>query len=313
MRFLINMPLSYHRYHNKEDVVVRALLGEGCRVEGMAIIDEALFYKLRNNFPLVNPDTIRLILAKHNNVEHEAIMAILYVQMSKGSRIAPPSASSSSQIKLRYLKVLFPDVEENKLFDLLYNNDHDALRVIKDLEHMGYTKVDVIGLNKAKRDMIHDEQSVHKKAVRPTSIALHVSVAVSEKDKMIRKMKESFPSVSDALIALALECSSFDESKASVFLNAMTPEDSDEYFKKAFHAIIPTTKQMPCISTQTKAFIETVPDVPITVDIVLRDYEKRDQSTWTKEDGVIRKPAKVPLALGPDPSFRTGPCVVRVE
>lgn len=240
-------------------------------------------------------------------------MAILYVQMSKGSRFAPPSAASSSQIKLRYLKVLFPDVEENKLFDLLYNNDHDALRVIKDLEHMGYTKVDVIGLNKAKRDVVHDEHLAEKKPVRPTSIGLHFPVAVSEKDKLIRKLKESFPSVSDALIELALECSSFDETKASIFLNAMTPEDSDAYFKKAFTHMIPTTKQMPCIGTQTKAFVETVPDVPITVDIEARVYEKQDQCTWTKEDGVITKPAKVPLALGPDPSLRTGPTVTRIE
>ena len=284
-------------------------------MEGMVTIDEGLFYKLRNNFPLVNPETIRLILAKHNNVEHEAIMAILYVQSSKGSRFTQPAGPSSPKIKLRYLKILFPEVEENKLFDLLYNSDHDALRVMTDLEHMGYKKVNVVGVSRGKRDIrvIPGEESAGKKAVRPTSIRLHFPVAVSEKDKLIRKLKECFPQVSDALIEVALECSEFEESKAAIFLSAMTPEDSDTYFRKAFTETIPTTRELPCIGTQTKAFIETVPDVPIRVAIAARHYETEDKSTWTREDNVIIKAAKVPLAHGPDLSLRNGPQSCRVE
>lgn len=284
-------------------------------MEGMVTIDEGLFYKLRNNFPLVNPETIRLILAKHNNVEHEAIMAILYAQSSKGSRFTQPAGPSSPKIKLRYLKILFPNVEENKLFDLLYNNDHDALKVITDLEHMGYKKTDVVGMQRGKRDgkSVADEQSLEKRAVRPTSIRLHFPVAVSEKDKIIKKLKDTFPQVSDALIELALECSEYDDSKAAIFLSAMTPEDSDKYLKKAFAEKIPTTRQLPCIGTQTKAFIETVPDVPITVDIAARTYESHDRMTWTKEDNVILKRTKLPLARGPDSGLRTGPQIHRVE
>lgn len=282
-------------------------------MEGMASIDESLFYKLRNNFPLVNPETIRLILAKHNNVEHEAIMAIL-THSSKGSPFSCSRRPSSPKLKLRYLKLLFPEVEENKLFDLLYNSDHDARKVITDLEHMGYKMMDVVSITKTKREeKIQREHPTEKKAVRPTSIKLQFPVASAQKEKTTRRVQEQFPSVSSTLIQLALDCCGFDESKALLLLAAMTPEDSDLYFKKAFEPIVVTERYLPCIGTQTKAFIETVPDIPLTVPLAVRVYEKCDRATWTKEDGVIVKPVKQPLACGPDPSLRTGPQATRVQ
>lgn len=43
-------------------------------------------------------------------------------------------------MKLRYLQRIYPDVEENFLFDLLHNCDDNAQRVIERLEQMGYRR-----------------------------------------------------------------------------------------------------------------------------------------------------------------------------
>ena len=291
--------------------MVRMLLGEGCRVEGMATIDEALFYKLRNNFPHVNPETIRLILAKHNNVEHEAIMAVLSTQSSRGARAPVTRVPSSPKIKLRYLKILFPDVDEDKLFDLLYNSDHDALTVITDLERMGYKKVDVIAAAKAKREL-KAPMDGGRAGARPTSVRLSFPVAVAEKEMLVKKTQQRFPDVSLTLIEHALDCSGYDEEKAALFLSAMTPENSESYFKKAFEVKIPTTRELPCVATQTKALVAVVLDVPVTVPLEARAYECTDKGTWTKEDGVIPRKEKPVLAVGADPTLRTGPQSSRV-
>lgn len=43
-------------------------------------------------------------------------------------------------MKLRYLQRIYPDVEENFLFDLLHNCDDNAQHVIERLEQMGYRR-----------------------------------------------------------------------------------------------------------------------------------------------------------------------------
>lgn len=171
-------------YHNREEIVIKSLLGEGCRVDGIAAVDEELFYKLRKNFSLVNPDQIRMLLAKHNNVEHETIAALLYSQSSKGFRFDSSRKPGSPRIKLRYLKLLFPSVDEDKLFDLLYNNEHNAQMVIDNLERMGYRRqntINIRALASVDGKKCADHSTVPGKSARPTSIPLQFPVNASEK------------------------------------------------------------------------------------------------------------------------------------
>ena len=175
-------------YHNREEIVIKSLLGEGCRVDGIAAVDEELFYKLRKNFPFVNPDQIRMLLAKHNNIEHETIAAILYSQSSKGFRFDSTRKPGSPRIKLRYLKLLFPTVDEDKLFDLLYNNEHNAQFVIDSLERMGYKKeprIDLRTLGEGKKCAAgdHPPASAVKSITRPTSVPLQFPVTGAERAK----------------------------------------------------------------------------------------------------------------------------------
>ena len=166
--------------------MIKSLLGEGCRVDGIAAVDEELFYKLRKNFPFVNPDQIRMLLAKHNNIEHETIAAILYSQSSKGFRFDSTRKPGSPRIKLRYLKLLFPAVDEDKLFDLLYNNEHNAQIVIDSLERMGYKKEDRIDLKTLGGDgkkFTDHPPATTVKTIRPTSVPLQFPVTAAERAK----------------------------------------------------------------------------------------------------------------------------------
>jgi hypothetical protein len=158
-------------------------LGEGCRVHGTTAIDEELFHKLRNNFPHINPDTIRLLLAKNDNREHETITAILGCQTSKGYKFQG-FRPTSPKLKLRYLKLLFPEVDEDHLFDLLYNSGHDAKEVIQTLEGLGYKKVDRVGLM-LDEERQHEEKakSVKESAIRPTSIKLQFPKAFAQREQ----------------------------------------------------------------------------------------------------------------------------------
>lgn len=70
-------------------------------------------------------------------MEHECISSLLAHQ--RGSLYVLHSRTSP-KMKLRYLQRIYPDVEENFLFDLLQNCDDNAMHVIERLEQMGYRR-----------------------------------------------------------------------------------------------------------------------------------------------------------------------------
>ena len=53
-------------------------------------------------------------------------------------------------MKLRYIKLLYPEVDEAVLFDLLYNCDHNAQTCIQRLEKMGYKRKEIVPRSKIK-------------------------------------------------------------------------------------------------------------------------------------------------------------------
>ncbi len=52
------------RYHNRENLVISALLAEGYSRSYHLPPDESLFYKLKNYFPSIEPETIRQMIIK---------------------------------------------------------------------------------------------------------------------------------------------------------------------------------------------------------------------------------------------------------
>lgn len=82
---------------------------------------------------------------------------------------------------------------------------------------------------------------------------------------MFRRLQEGFPKVDRTLINMAIECGGFNEEKARLFLNAMTPQDSEKYFPKdALPQGSPLVSRA-CRGTQTNAFLEIVSGTPIRI------------------------------------------------
>lgn len=84
------------------------------------------------------------IACRHNNVEHEIIGAIVSGMGPQTLKYQSTSVTGSPKMKLRYLKLIYPDADEASLFDLLYNCDHNAQEAIERLEKMGYKRQETI-------------------------------------------------------------------------------------------------------------------------------------------------------------------------
>ena len=121
-------------------------------------------------------------MAKNENREHETITAILGCQTTKGYRFNQFRPSSPT-LKLRYLKLIFPEVDEDHLFDLLYNSGHNAREVIDTLEALGYKKIDRVAFLQ-EEDKHHEAKSVKETPViRPTSLRLQFPKAFAKKEQ----------------------------------------------------------------------------------------------------------------------------------
>jgi len=74
----------------------------------------------------------------------------------------------SPKMKLRYLKLIYPEADEAVLFDLLYNCDQNAQEAINRLEAMGYKRTECNRSTSAKITEV-DSLRGPNKALRPQS------------------------------------------------------------------------------------------------------------------------------------------------
>ncbi|KAI1301515.1 hypothetical protein HDE_02952 [Halotydeus destructor] len=305
-------------YHNKENSVISALLAEvhAKAAERANYTDDALFYKLRGYFPTTDSETIRFLINKYNYVEHEVIAALVAGLGPQGDRRQVP-VHGSPKMKLRYLKLVYPEADEAILFDLLYNCDHNAQTAIERLDKMGYTKLDILGRpSSAKVETLSSIGPDAARAIRAQSAphgprTLIFPPSVTDKQRIYDKLHDEFPKADRTLINMALECGGFNQDRARLFLAAMTPQDHEKYLSKSFAKYASPLMARPCRGTQTGTLIETISGTPI---IGRRSFgqEMCSASTWTKEDGIIIEGKKQPLAKGADPSHRKGPRILNI-
>lgn len=104
-------------------------------------------------------------------MEHEVIGAIIASLGPNNARYQSTSSVGSPKMKLRYLKLLYPDADEAVLFDLLYNCDQNAQDAIERLEKMGYKRKDSIRPSSAKVESVSSVTSEYSlKGLRPSSV-----------------------------------------------------------------------------------------------------------------------------------------------
>lgn len=101
----------------------------------------------------------------------------------------------SPKMKLRYLKLMYPEADEAILFDLLYNCDQNAMEAINRLESMGYKRSEANRISSAKLTET-DSTKTPSRALRPQSAPIGPKFTffppnVNEKQKSIQNINNS--------------------------------------------------------------------------------------------------------------------------
>ncbi|CAL1269362.1 unnamed protein product [Larinioides sclopetarius] len=228
------------QYHNRENVVVSSLLADGQpRAQTHSVeltpklqksemqtvqVDEALLYKLRNYFPAADPEHIRNLLRIYHNQEHEAIAALVAGNRGYNSRHQSPHPSSP-KMKLRYLKLVFPECDEAVLFDVLNNCDNNAQEASNRLVSMGYSKRDTPITRPNSQSLRKPSLEIPRPPPTPERPVIVIPPSASDKLQLVRRLQDQFPAISRTLVNMALDSSNYNEERAKQFLAAMTPQD----------------------------------------------------------------------------------------
>merc|ERR1712088_915164 len=136
-----------------------------------------------------------------------------------------PRPHSSPKMKLRYLKSVFPTVEEYLLLDVLSNSDNNVQKAADKLVKMGYVKRDAPSAPRLHAKKREEERLAEKRTPLPKPPPIKTE---KEKEDLRRKMKEKYErkyQIPERILFMALESVLFDEDQANNLITAMIEDD----------------------------------------------------------------------------------------
>jgi len=136
-----------------------------------------------------------------------------------------PRPHSSPKMKLRYLKSVFPTVEEYLLLDVLTNNDNNVQKAADKLVKMGYVKRDTPSAPRLHARRKEEERLAEKRTPLPKPPPIKTD---KEKDDLRKKMKDKYESkydIPERILFMALESVLFDEEQANHLVLSMIEDD----------------------------------------------------------------------------------------
>lgn len=289
------------QYHNRENVVVSALLAEGhprAQIHPTAHehltpklqrhpdseplqVDEAIVQKLHGFFPQAEFDHIRNLLKTHNNQEHEVIAALAAGNRGSNSRHQSPHPSSP-KMKLRYLKLVFPEADEAVLFDVLHNCDNNAQEASNRLIAMGYNKRDTPITRPNSGQKPPQQQSRPNSDIQRPTLPSERPITMTpptaaDKNKLMCNLQNQFPAISRTLVNMALETSNYNEERAKQFLTAMTPQDKQPTVQS--EAVVQPADKDNTVENSCPAITDPTPPVPPRSRHVSSSQETTETST----------------------------------
>ncbi|XP_067013916.2 uncharacterized protein [Anabrus simplex] len=245
-----------------------------------------------------------------------------------GSIIAATRPHSSPKMKLRYLKSVFPKVDETLLLDILSNSDNNVQKATEKLLTMGFEKRDTppprLTLRRKEEEQKAHEQSLATPAPPPRMKSLE------EKQKMKARLQELHQDVPDRVVTMALESVDFDEERAAQILQFMVQEEKRSMGKEVKPIISeskskevkPTAESEPSTSEQTSVIESELVALSTPVRKICtsekpekglskrskgkKDVSRVSRGTSTTEDKEYKSPYVIKTG-GPDPSLHKGP------
>ncbi|XP_043263137.1 uncharacterized protein LOC122403595 isoform X4 [Colletes gigas] len=145
------------------------------------------------------------------------------LQVAKINAMFPTVSDIHIRFLLRkYLKNVFPKVEETMLLDILEQSDNNVQKASEKLIDLGYEKRNPTAPKSlAKR---REEEQAKNEQTAPTPPPRMKSL--EEKNKMKARLMEKYKSVPERVIVLAMDSVDYDEERAIHILNIMVAEEA---------------------------------------------------------------------------------------
>lgn len=216
-----------------------------------------------------------------------------------------------TQIIDRYLKNVFPKVDETMLLDILEQSENNVQKASEKLIDLGYEKRNLTAPNKSLNKKKDKDQNQNER-IAPTPPPRMKSL--EEKNKMKGRLTEKYKSVPERVIVLAMDSVDYDEERAIHILDIMVAEEA--------------TRPLCTSSSQSSRSDERKESPPVTEAIKLTaspikkvvkeiDSEKSKRSknkieipkvsrgTSTTEDNEYKSPYLL-KPIGPNPELSKG-------
>merc|ERR1712020_886370 len=136
-----------------------------------------------------------------------------------------PKPQSSPKMKLRYLKSVFPTVEEYLLLDVLANSENNVQKAADKLVKMGYVKRETPAGPRLHAKKKEEERLAEKRTPLPKPPPIKTE---KEKEDLRKKMKDKYErkyDIPERILFMALESVLFDEDQANNLITTMIEDD----------------------------------------------------------------------------------------
>ncbi|XP_044021353.1 uncharacterized protein LOC122861190 isoform X4 [Aphidius gifuensis] len=238
------------------------------------------------------------------------------IQVAKINAMFPTVSETHIRLLLKkYLKNVFPKVEETLLLDILEQSDNNVQKASETLIEQGYEKRNPVPPSKTIARAKEDEEIRLKNAIITPAQPPRMK-SLEEKKKMKSRLMEKYKSVPERVITLAMESVDYDEDKAAHILDIMVAEESTpperDLSCRSSSSRIDDRKDSPPITEPIK--LTSSPIKKITKDEVDRvkrpknknGIPKTSRGTSTTEDSEY-KSFYVQKPLGPNFDNAKGP------
>jgi len=136
-----------------------------------------------------------------------------------------PKPHSSPKMKLRYLKSVFPTVEEYLLLDVLANSENNVQKAADKLVKMGYVKRETPAAPRLQAKKKEEERLAEKRTPLPKPPPIKTE---KEKEELRKKMKDKYEKkfdIPERILFMALESVLYDEEQANNLVTSMIEDD----------------------------------------------------------------------------------------
>ncbi|XP_011055826.1 PREDICTED: uncharacterized protein LOC105146896 isoform X3 [Acromyrmex echinatior] len=199
-------------------------------------------------------------------------------QVAKINAVFPTVSDTHIRLLLKkYLKNVFPKVDETILLDVLEQSDNNVQKASEKLIELGYEKrnptLPARALKKREEEEVHDEQTAPTPPPRIKSL--------EEKNKLKTRLMQKYKNLPDRIVMLAMDSVDYDEERAIHILDIVMAEEA--------------TRPLCTSSSQSSRSDERKDSPPVTEAIKLTASPIKKMSTDVETEKLKRSKNKTEI------------------